>query len=121
MALHWLWENKCGEAVVRFYDGEEHTVSLYQGNAFLIFVNEYVDKDTKQNMYNVWSFFVDEAHAKRMLGLEKGEYNSFANPDKGQIVKIRLDKSKHSKPQKLLDMFIKAFDELEIELYKETV
>ena len=120
MALNWLWKDKCGEATVRFYDGEEHTVNLYQGNAFLIFVNEYVDKDTKQNMYNVWSFFVDEAHAKRMLGLEKGETNCFANPNKGQIVKIRLDKSKHSKPQKLLDMFIKAFDELDIELYKET-
>lgn len=117
MALNWLWKDKCGEATVRFYDGEERTVNLYQGNAFLIFVNEY--EENGHNMYNVWSFFVDEAHAKRMLGLEKDADNCFADPYHGQLIKLRLNKSKHTKAQKLISLFVKAFDNLTIELYKE--
>lgn len=117
MALYWEWKNKCGEATVRFWDGEERTVNLYQGNAFLIFVYEY--EEDGRNMYNLWSFFVDEAHAKRMLGLEKGTDNCFLDDRHGQLVKLRLDKSKHTKASKLLGLFIKAFDKLEIELYKE--
>ena len=60
MALNWLWKDKCGEATIRFWDGEERTVNLYEGNAFLIFVNEF--EENGRNMYTVWSFFVDEAH-----------------------------------------------------------
>lgn len=117
MALNWLWKDKCGEATFRFWDGEERTVNLYEGNAFLIFVNEYKEND--QNMYNVFSFFVDEAHAKRMLGLDKSEgtHNSF-NTEREKLVKIRLNKNK-CKAGKIIALLVKAFDDLTIELYKE--
>ena len=37
MALNWNWKEKCGEAVIQ--QGEkEWTISLYQGNAFLIVI-----------------------------------------------------------------------------------
>ena len=120
MALYWDWKDKCGEATfVRTLpdkEPQEITVNLYQGNAFLIFINEY--QEDGKDMYSLWSFFCDEEHAKNCLGLTKGNENIFL---KGydRLAKIKLDKSKHRKPQKLLDMFIKAFDELEIELYKE--
>lgn len=120
MALYWDFNKKVGEAVIRKTlpgcEPKEFTINLYQGNAFLIFINEYKENGT--DMYNLYSFFCDEAHAKNCLGLAKDTSNIF---DDGveKLVKIRIDKSRHSKPQKLLDMFIKAFDELEIELYKE--
>ena len=121
MALHWLWKDKCGEATFRQTLGDksqDFTVSLYQGNAFLIFIYEY--EENGQNMYTLYNFFNDEAHAKRCLGLDKNypEENIF-NRGRDRLMKIRLDKSKCTKPQKILDLFIKAFDELDIELYKE--
>ena len=123
MALHWLWKNKCGEAIIRRTiedKSEEWTVSLYQGNAFLIFINQFKDEETGKDMYSLYTFFADEVHAKRCLGLDK-DYSTDNMFLSGwdRLVKIRIDKSKHTKYKKLLDMFIKAFDELEIELYKE--
>lgn len=127
MALHWQWKDKCGEVVlVRTYPDEkteEFTVNIYQGNAFLIFLYEFVDKDTGKNMYNLFSFFNDEEHAKRCLGLDKeyGNENIFDNGiDK--LVRLRLDKSRFTYKKdfkKVLELFIKAFDELTIEFYKE--
>lgn len=122
MALYWDWKNKCGEAIIHQTNpetGEEKdlTVSLYEGNAFLIFINEFKDGD--RNMYSLYSFFADEAHAKNCLGLTKGETNIFLDDGFQYLKKIRFNKAKHSKAQKLLNLFTKAFDELEIELYKE--
>ena len=127
MALHWQWNEKCGEAIlVRTFPNtkpEEFKVNIYQGNAFMIFLYEFVDKDTGKNMYNLFSFFNDEEHAKRCLGLDKeyGEQNIFDNGiDK--LVKLRLDKSRFTYKKdfkKVLELFIKAFDELTIEFYKE--
>lgn len=121
MSLNWLWKDKCGEAVVSDACGKEFTVELYQGNAFLIFIRKYKETDSEgveHNMYSLWSFFADEGHAKNCLGLNKGYTNMFL--DNGDTIKkIRLDKSKHSKAQKLIGMLVKAFDEITIELYKE--
>ena len=127
MALHWQWKDKVGEVVlVRTYPdekSEEFTVSVYQGNAFLIFLYEFVDEDTNKNMYTLFSFFDDEEHAKRCLGLDKeyGDRNIFDNGiDK--LVKLRLDKNRFTYKKdfkKVLELFIKAFDELTIEFYKE--
>lgn len=117
MALHWLWKDKCGEATFRFWDGEERTVSLYEGNAFLIFINEY--KENGKDMYNLFTFFADEAHAKNMLGLGKGEnaHNTF-NTEREKLIKVRLNKKK-CKAGKIISLLVRAFDDLTIELYKE--
>lgn len=122
MALHWQWKDKCGEAIVHQTNpqtGEERdlTVSLYEGNAFLIFVNQF--KEEGKDMYSLFAFFADEEHAKNCLGLTKGNNNMFLDDGFQYLKKIRFDKSHHSKPQKLLNLFTKAFDTLEIELYKE--
>ena len=127
MALHWQWKDKCGEAIlVRTFpdtEPEEFKVNIYQGNAFMIFLYEFVDKDTGKNRHNLFSFFADEEHAKRCLGLDKayGDENIFDNGiDK--LVRLRLDKSRFTYKKdfkKVLELFIKAFDELTIEFYKE--
>lgn len=117
MALYWEWKDKVGEAV--FFNtqtNEEYTISLYKGNAFLIFIHEY--KEDGKDMYNMFSFFVDEAHAKRMLGLDKDGENAF-NTGFNILKKVRINKDKYPYTKKLVDMLIKAFDEITIELYRE--
>ena len=121
MALYWDWKDKVGEAIFKNREGTEYTISLYKGNAFLIFINEYKETDENgevHNMYNLHSFFCDEAHAKRCLGLVKGTDNMF-NDDYCRLTKIRLNKARYTCVNKLVSMLIKAFDNLDIEIYTE--
>ena len=117
MALNWYWDDKVGEAEVFNYD-KVVTYNLYQGNAFLIFIYEYKDEDGK-DMYSLASFFADEAHAKRCLGLAKDCDNIF-NTTYSKLLKVRINK-KYSYTKKLVDMLIKAFDNITIELYTDEV
>lgn len=117
MALQWQWDSKCGEAIFENkLQNKEFTINLYEGNAFLIFLNEY--KEDGEDMYSVYSFFVDEAHAKNCLGLTKGNSNMF-NDSHIVLKKIRLNKDRYSKVSKLVNMFIKAFDHIEIEIFSD--
>ena len=117
MALNWYWDDKVGEAEVFNYD-KVVTYNLYQGNAFLIFIYEYKDEDGK-DMYSLASFFADETHAKRCLGLAKDCDNIF-NTTYSKLLKVRINK-KYSYTKKLVDMLIKAFDNITIELYTDEV
>ena len=116
--LQWDWEQKIGEVEILNNDKID-TYTLYQGNAFLIMLYEY-EEDGK-DMYKMSCFLVDEAHAKRVLGIDKkykktyGE-NCFDKPNY-KMQKIRIKKSEYSYTKKLVDMLIEAFDELTIELY----
>ena len=73
MALVWNWKDKCGEmCVVQSHLDEEDqmfTVDLYQGNAYLIMIHEF--KEAGKDKYSVFSFFVDKAHMRTCLGLDK--------------------------------------------------
>ena len=116
--LQWDWEHKVGEVVI-LNDDKPVTFTLYQGNAFLIMLYEY-EEDGK-DMYQMHSFLCDEAHAKRMLGLDKkwkGTYgkNCFNQPQY-KMTKIRIKKSEYSYTKKLVAMLVEAFDELTIEIY----
>lgn len=115
MSLNWSWSEKCGEAVFE-QRGKEFTVNLYQGNAYLIFLYEYKEGDN--DMYSLWTFWADKAHAKRCLGLEKGCENLY-DDGRDKLKKMRLNKAKYSKAPELVSLLVKAFDELEIEVYKE--
>lgn len=118
MALNWNWNEKCGEAVFEqnFNGTKEFTVSLYQGNAFLIFIYEYKEDDN--DMYSLWTFWADKVHAKRCLGLEKG-YENLYNDGRDKLKKIRLNKAKCSNVSEIVRMLVKAFDDLTIEIYSE--
>lgn len=89
MALNWKWSEKAGEMIFREADGEELKISLYQGNALLIMLYEYED-ETGNEMYNMWSFWADEQHAKNCLGLSKGTDNIYLP---GQIVSVTFYRS----------------------------
>ena len=123
MALNWYWKDKYGELIIEVTRPDtkevmERKVDLYVGNALMIGIYNY-EEDGKK-MYQLDSFFVDNDHAKRCLGLDK-KYGSDNMYDDGicKLVKLRLDKSKYNKAETLIRLFSKAFDELTIELYKE--
>lgn len=118
MALYWDWKEKCGEAtLVQEFNGErrEFTLSLYTGNAFLIMLYEY-EKDG-QGMYDMSSFWIDEGHMKRCLGLDKkGGFTDNAHRD---ITEIRLSKTKCRHLKKIVPALVQAFDNLKIEIYTD--
>ena len=119
MALNWKWDEKCGEAVIQ--QGEkEFTVNLYQGNAFLIFIHQYTD-DEGQEMYNLYTFFLDKEHMKNCLGLNKknGYGDNIFTDGRDRLKKIRINKSKYRYTKELMQALGQAFDDLTIELYSE--
>ena len=135
MALQWLWANKCGEATFRRrvakgdptkdgeYEYKEYTVSLYEGNAELIFIYEY-EQDGEQ-MYNLTDFFADKEHMKRCLGIDKRYKDTYGKNryerEYDRLVKIRFNKAKSHNYKEIITAFVQAFKEIEIEVYTEEV
>ena len=125
MALYWDWDDKCGEATMVRKIGnrepKEFTISLYEGNAFLIFIYEYTE-DGKE-MYNMQGFFVDKPHMKRCLGIDKKYKETYGNNmyDKpyNKITKIRINKAKCRHYKDIVTAFAEAFENIEIEIYTE--
>lgn len=113
--LNWDWDKKVGTIDIFNYD-EVRTYQLYQGNAFLIMLWEY-EEDGKE-LWSMHNFFVDKEHAKNCLGLTKGFDNIF-NKKLYQIRKIRINKAKYRYTKDLVDMLIKAFDNISIEIVNE--
>lgn len=121
MALNWNWKEKCGEAILtQSVDGEEKEfiLHLYQGNAYLIFISEWIEDGNE--MYNVWSFWADKDHAKNCLGIGKQKdcYNIYAEGWQ-TITKFRLNKAKMNHFADIVSMISKAFDNIDIEIYTE--
>lgn len=116
MALQWDWKDKVGEAVVE-QNGSEYTVDLYQGNAYLIFINEYTEDGVDK--YTLWSFWADKEHAKVCLGLKKGvDQSNIYTAYESQIKTFRLSK-KTRHLSEIVGLLVKAFDNINIEIYKE--
>ncbi len=116
MALNWEWKNKCGEAIVE-QNGEEYVLSLYQGNAYLIFINEY--KEDGKNMYSLWSFWADKEHAKICLGLsKKSDTSNIYTEYESRIREFRFFKSKTKHLSEMIGLLVKAFDDVVISIEK---
>ena len=124
MGLHWMWNEKFGEATLEQYwgDGALHTfqLSLYKGNAYLIFLNEW--KEDGVEMYSVWDFWSDKNEAKNRLGLNpKNGYaeNDYAKGTIKHLTKFRLNKARYPYTKELVSMLVQAFDEITIEIYSD--
>lgn len=121
MALNWRWEDKCGEAIIRqTISGEtkEYTKSLYEGNAFLIFISEWKEND--KDMYSLYTFFADETHAKRCLGLAKNwNSDNIFTGGVDTLTKIRINKKRSRNWKKIVTLFAQAFDNIDIEIYSD--
>lgn len=122
MALNWNWSDKCG--AIRFtqkrHDKEyNYTVSLYQGNAYLIMLWEY--QENGQDMYNLYSFWADKDHAKRCLGIDPKYTATYGDNTCSEWESITLyrDKLGAKKTGELVGMLAKAFDHLDIHITNE--
>lgn len=114
MALNWRWSEKVGEADIQ-QKGIEFTCSLYQGNAYLIFLYEW--EEDGQNLYQMHSFWADKDHMKNMLGLNPKSgfaINDF-NLESERLVAIRINR-KMRYTKEIVTALVQAFDNLKIEL-----
>lgn len=103
-----------GEADIQ-QKGIEFTCSLYQGNAYLIFIYEW--EEDGQNLYQMHSFWADKDHMKNMLGLNRKEgfsVNEF-NLESERLVAIRINR-KMRYTKEIVTALVQAFDNLKIEL-----
>lgn len=116
MALNWNWSEKCGELTIVNYTGGEQTISLYQGNAYLIMINEFKNEEGEE-FYNVYGFFNGKEHMLRCLG-QSLHYDS-DNIYEGAWKKIRLNKAKFRHTKEFVKAIAGAFDNIAIELYTE--
>ena len=122
MALTWNWDQKCGEAI--FTDktrDKEFPVSLYEGNAYLIFLYEYKDGD--EDMYNLQGFFADKEHMKKCLGIDKRYKSTYGynmyDKEYSCLTKVRFNKAKSRNYKDIMAAFAQAFDNITMEVYKE--
>ena len=124
MALNWNWKDKIGEieyAVTIPDEGEKkYTLSLYEGNAYLIMIHEYKDENGA-DMYELFGFFTDYAHMKNCLGLNKKDGYTDNQYESGfsRITKIRLNKAKCRYIKDIVPALVQAFDNLTVEIYSE--
>ena len=128
MALNWNWNNKIGEMVIEQCRGvgdeiisKEYTLSLYEGNALLIMLYEYKNENG-EDVYDMFSFFVDKTHAKKCRGLQKngdGELVNIFNEDWQKCLKLRINKKKSRNWKDIITLFVQAFDNLAIEIYND--
>ena len=119
--LRWDFNEKCGEAILHDdIQDKDFTLNLYQGNAYLIFLSEW--KEDGKDMYSLHSFWADRDHAKILLGLKKnndGEMVNIYDNAWGQtITKFRFNKKMRNFDE-IVRMVAKAFDNIDIEIYKE--
>jgi len=125
MALYWDWKEKCGEATIvqglKGREPREFTLSLYEGNAFLILIYEYTE-DGKEK-YNLNGFFVDKTHMKRCLGIDKRYKETYGDniydDSFSKMTKIRINKAKCRHYKDIVTAFAEAFENIEIEIYTE--
>lgn len=121
MALHWQWDEKCGEITVEQKDEtgnwQQFPVSLYEGNAFLIMLYENSENKT----WTMFGFFADKNHAKNCLGLnKKQDYGvNIYDRDMVRFTRLRLNKKKYHYTKDLVTMFSQAFSRITIEIYSE--
>ena len=87
MPITWNWKNKMGQMTCQrtLNGGKKKTfkVNIYQGNCLAIFINEYKDADGKK-FYNLYDFFMDKAHLKRIIESHGGRWND-------EVVSMRLN------------------------------
>lgn len=121
MSINWRWNEKIGEAVVQQMVGDEtkeFIKTIYEGNAFMIFLNEWNEDGVDK--YSLYIFFADETHAKTCLGLnKKSDCGNLLDDGLNKLVKLRINKKKSRYYKKIVSLFAQAFDDIEIEIFSE--
>jgi len=120
MSLNWQWDGKVGEmTLVEMHPDEqdrEFKLDLYNGNACLIMIYEYEDKG--ETLYTVSGFFVDKAHMKNCLGLNKkdGYTSNIYETSYRKVTRLKLNKAKCRDFKDIVAAFAQAFSNITIEI-----
>lgn len=122
MSLNWRWDEKCGEATFEdtyFGDNRVYTVNLYEGNAYLIFINEYTEDGVDK--YSLSTFWADKEHMKNCLGLNKkgGYTENIHNKPYCKLVKLKLNKKKCHHVKEIVSAVVQAFDSIDLVIFSE--
>lgn len=115
MSLNWQWKERVGYLVTD--DQEEirktwknYRINLYRGNAPLIAISEW-ENEKGNMMYQPFSFFCDEDHAKRCLGLAKdSDYIMFG------VKEIHLDVNLDKDMEKIVKLWMKAIVKYDLDV-----
>lgn len=122
MAVEWRWNEKCGEATINRLHGngkiKPTTVNLYKGNAYLIMLDEW--EENGQEMWNMYSFWLDKNHMKNCLGLTKGkDYYNIYDTGTTKLTSITINKKKCSNYKEIVTALVQAFDTIDIKIISE--
>lgn len=79
MPVQWNWEKKEGEVVWKVKPNctdpkvveRGFSWSIYPGNCLAVFIFEFIEEESNEEMYKFMTFFNDIHHMKKCLGLEK--------------------------------------------------
>ena len=122
MSLNWEWTDKMGDVIYeddRYTPGHPYQTNIYQGNALMIWCNEWENDPndpTAGTSYSLGNFCIDIEHFRNMLGLNAKKGYSTENLFNGYNIKLlRLNTRYKSVPK----IVAKAHTNIAIELYYE--
>ena len=127
MSLNWQWNDKMGEVIYeddRYHPEHPYVTNIYQGNALMIWCNEWANDPSKpmtpdNTSYSLGNFCVDIQHLRNLLGLNgKNGYGTENLFNSYGIKVIRLN-TKYKSVPKIVAEFAKAHTNVKIELYYE--
>ena len=125
MSLNWEWTDKMGEVIYeddRYDPDHPYVTNIYQGNALMIWCNEWANDPndpTAGTSYSLGNFCADIDHLRNMLGLNAKKGYSTENLFNGYHIKLlRLNTAYKSVP-KIVAELAKAHTNIAIELYYE--
>lgn len=107
MALNWKWNNKVGEMNIIDFTGEKRAVSLYEGNTYIIMLNQWKEND--EEYWSMYGFWNDEKDMKACLEQKGTDTIIGFNFDKKKLKKTKL--------RKIVSAIMDAFDEVTIKIY----
>ena len=107
MAIRWDFNHKGG--TVTQEKGGTH--NWYEGNALMIVLNEWKEKDSEY--YSMYWFLADKEHAKNCFGLSKEHENIFSDDP---ITEITISRENCYQWKELVALLTKAFPNVTIEL-----
>ena len=98
---------------------KELEIKLYASNAMLAMIWEHEEEDGVW-VRDLYGFFCDKTHMNNCLGLAKGTSNIYNYPQH-TWKKIALNKDVCKDYAAIVTAVAKAFDNIEIEVYREAV
>ena len=125
MSLNWEWTDKMGEVIYEddcYTPGHPYHTHIYEGNALMIWVNEWANDPndpTAGASYSLGNFCADIDHLRNMLGLNAKKGYATDNLFNGYNIKLLRLNTKYKSVPKIVAEFAKAHTNIAIELYYE--